>query len=368
MALSNEYKKQINAFCDANCTTTAEDIIMRAREQETMSTYTEEKVVNYTERKRKKLVWRLAVPAACLLLMGTTVMAATGHLGSLFRTVFQDDTTADIVDKGYLYEINQSQEDESFKVDLIAVTGDKNTPKLVFDVYVKDKVMAAKTDKIRMLAYTLGEEVYANELDHYGKATGYGTKDDKIDNLYHFAMTGAPYWMTSGEPVVVDVCQITDDMDAAYGQEYHNTNLVFRFTPPADIYHPVSDVTYENIKFSHGGIDYNLVAASFGSYNSDFTFLYDFVGTSLAGDETDYAKLEKKLQENWLELVDTFTLVVDGTEYIVNSDNKGYTWCDVKGEMLPQNRCNIHPYFPSINYNEAESIVLKSGETSYTLK
>ncbi len=368
MALSNEYQKQINAFCDENCTTSTEEILMKAREKETMTTYTEKNVVNYTQRKRRKLVWRLAVPAACILLMGTTVMAATGQFQNLFRTVFEDDTTADIVDKGYLYEINQSQEDENFRIDLIAVTGDANTPKLVFDVYLKDKELAARNDRIRMLVYNLGVEQFENELDKYAPGETYGTKDKEIDNLYHFSMTGFPVWMTSGEPVVVSVWQVTLDLNNDIKTEYNDVNLEYRFTPPAGIYHPVSDASYENITFSHGGIDYNLVAGTFGSYNSEFTFIYDFVGTSLAGDETDYAKLETKLQENWLELVDTFTLVVDDKEYKVNSDNKGYTWCDVNSEVLQQNRCIIHPYFPAFNYDEAKSIILKSEEQSFRLK
>lgn len=364
-----EYKAQMNGFCDANCKTTAEDILKRAKEK-SMSGKNEnetDNVVDFTERKTKKKAWKALIPAACFLLISTTALAATGHLEELFRNIFKDETTAEIVEEGYLYEIHQTQEEDIFKSELVAVTGDAATPKLVFDVYVSDEQVVRNNDQIRMLAYVLGEEQYENELDQYGPWEAYGQKDDEIPNLYHVSMTGPSVWMTSGEPVVVDILQINVDLQNELWTTYE-TNMVYRFTPPTELYHPVSDAYYEDMKFSYGGIDYYLNNATFGVYRSELGFQYDFVGTTFAGKETDYAVLEEKLHSNWLEFVDSLVLVVDGKEYKVNPDDKGYTWCDVKGEAIGKNRCGIYPSFPSVDYENAESVILKAGDTSYTLK
>ncbi len=364
-----EYKAQMDGFCNANCKTTAEDILKRAKEKSTSNekVCASENVVDFQERKKKKKAWKALVPAACFLLIGTTALAATGQLGELFRNIFKDETTAEIVEQGYLYEIHQTVEEDIFKVELIAVTGDAETPKLLFDVYVNDEKLVAKNDQLSMSAYILGEEQYANELDKYGFWEAYGVKDEEIDNLYHVSMPGAPYWMNSGNPVVVDICQIHFDLDKELWTTYE-LNMEYRFTPPQDAFYPVSYVEYENMKFSYGGIDYYLVEAEYGSYNAVIHLEYDYIGSEFANGETDYSELEEELHNNWLEFISTVTLVVDGKIYTVDEDNQGYTWCDEKGEVYEKNHCNVHPYFPSFNYEEATSVVLKVGDVSYTLK
>lgn len=376
--VKTEYKKQMNTFCDANCTTTAEDILRLAKERmEDNSDRTEDRfakannsgnegnVIRIEEQKRKKKIWKALIPAACFLLISTTALAATGHLSTLFRTIFKDETTAEIVEQGYLYEVGQTQTEDIFQVNLVAVTGDAETPQLVFDVYVNDEELVANNDRIRVLAYTLGVEQYENELEQYGPCEAYGEKDEEIDNLYHVSMTGAPAWMTTGEPVVVDVCQINFDLDNEIWTTYE-VNMEYRFTPPSDIYYPVSDVYYEDIRFSYGGVDYNLHSGMYGPYRSELIFHCDYA--ALAENRTDYTELEGELQANWLEFVETVTLVVDGVEYKVDEIEKGYIWCDFNGEVFDKNHGSVCPYFPSIDYEKATSIVLRAGGKSYTLK
>ena len=171
----------------------------------------------------------------------------------------------------------------------------------------------------------------------------------------------------NGEEVVVDVWQIVMDEDAEIWDDRY-PNIKFRYTAPADIFYPVSYFEYEDMKFSQGGIDYYLTRGEYGPYRSELVFEYDYEGTTLVGGEDNYLELEGKLQDNWLQLVDTMVLVVDGVEYPVNAEDKGYTYCDEKGEFGKKNHCNIRPYFPSIDLETAESIVIKAGDTSYILK
>lgn len=378
--VKTEYTRQMNGFCDANCKTTAEDILKMAKERMTDNSDgigdvfakagnadNMGNVVSISEHKRKKKIWKALIPAACFLLISTTALATTGHLSTLFRNIFKDETTAEIVEQGYLYEVGQSKTEGIFQVDFVAVTGDAQTPKLVFDVYVHDEELAANNDRIYMLAYTLGMEQYENELDSYAPSEAYGEKDAEIDNLYHVSMTGAPVWMTSGESVVVDVCQIQFDLEQENPATYE-LNMEYRFTPPSDVYYPVSDVYYEDIMFSHGGIDYYLQTGLYGPYRSELIFHFDYEGAIAVEEQTDYTELEGELQAKWLDFIETVTLVVDGEEYRVDDIEKGYIWCDVEGEVFEKNHCSVCPYFPSVNYEEANSVVIKAGDKSYILK
>jgi len=362
-----KYKNEMNKFIEANCKITAEEILVLAKDSSNEEVTPYDNVIDFNMKKRSKKAWKALIPAACVLLVGTTVLAATGKLSDIFRNIFKDDKTAEIVDEGYLYEVYQVVEEDIFEIELVAVTGDAQTPKLVFDVYVNDEEAVAESDQIRMLAYTLGEEVYENELEKYAPCEAYGEKDEKVDNLYHVSMTGAPSWMNNGEPVVVDICQI-DFVQRDGSWITYELNMEYRFTPPESSYQPVRYETYTDKKFTHGGIDYYLTMIIYSSYRAEVGFEYDFEGTALAGDSTNFDEVEDKLHANWLEFIDTVTIVVDGEEYVVNEDAKGYTYCDKYGEIREINRCMVYPYFPYINYDEVNSIEVKVGDISYTLK
>lgn len=363
MKLNNEYKEEIDKFCNEYCTVDAKDILAKTKNNE--------KVIQIDEYKKRHRTWRpIAVSIACFLFMGTTVFAATGVWGDIFRNIFKDEVTAEIVDKGYLYEIGQSKEEDVFQVDLLAVAGDAETPLLVFDVYIHDEKLAKDNDKILMYAYVLGEEQYANELDNYGPCTAYGERDKDVSNLYHVSMIGPPVWMTRGEPVVVDVCEMILDLNNPnneYG-EWYDLNMEYRFTPPASIFYPVHYENYEEVKFTQGEIDYYLTSAEYGVYRTELRFQYDLEGTALLSDGAYYSTLEPELQNNWIKFVNKLSIVVDGQEYKVNEDNIGYTWCDIEGEVGKKYHCFINPYFPSIDYENATSIILKTQDISYTLK
>lgn len=378
-SLGLQYKNQIDELCVATCNVTAENILAKARERQSdaKSDITKEtddkqqqKVVPFKKSNAKKVMWKVMVAAASVLLICTTTLAATGKLSEWYDKYFGDakePVTKEIIDDGYLFDINQSVSDGIFTAELIGVTGDAETPKLAMDIYINDDELVAVHDEIRLMVYILGTYQYENELDKYGAWEGYAKQDAENPNLYHAIITGPPVWMCCGEEVVVDVWQIVMDADAKIWDDRY-PNLVFKYTAPAEVFHPVNYFEYENMKFSHGGIDYYLTRGEYGPYRSEFAFEYDYEGTTLAGGEDNYWKLEQKLQDNWLELVDTMVLVVDGVEYKVNQEDKGYTYCDEKGEFGKKNHCNIHPYFPSVDLDAAESIIIKAGDTSYTLK
>ena len=379
MSFNENYKKQMDNFCNENLTITASDILAKANTQKKETAC---EIIDFKPKKTKKFTTFIAAAVACVMLTSITALAATGVLGQWIDQIFGDKVTAEIVDKGYLYEINQSKEDDNFRIDLITVTGDSSAPKLIFDVYIKDENVAKATDKILLHAYILPEEKMENEIDDYAPSMGIGVKDENAEGLYHVLMDGPMAWLTGGDEVMVKVSNVilnpttegTGIEDAGDVSDYNGkecdewiaADLQYRFTPEAGNFHPISDIIYdEGISFDYNGISYSLTRGEYGVYASMMTFEYDFVGSDFAKGETEYEKLEEDLHKNWRGFIKDVTLIVDGTEYKVNDKETemGYTYCNPETK-----HCNTLPYFPSFEYKSAKTIVLKHGDTSYTLK
>ncbi len=381
MSYNENYKKQMDNFCNENLTMTATDILAKAKASETEAT---SKVIQFKPKKAtKKITGFVAAAVACVTLTSVTALAATGVLGQWIDQIFGDKVTAEIVDKGYLYEINQSKEDENFRIDLVAVTGDSSAPKLIFDVYIKDENVAKGTEKILLHSYVLSEDEFENNLDNYAPSMALGVKDENAEGLYHVLMDGPMVWLTSGEKVSVKVSNVilnpttkgTGIPGAGRKEEYTRKEYVdtwvqadirYSFTPAVTDFHPISDIIYdEGISFSYNGISYNLTRGEYGEYASMMSFEYDYIGSEFAKGETEYEKLEEQLHNNWRSFIKDVTLIVDGTELKVSDKETemGYTYCNPETK-----RCNTLPYFPSFDYKSAQTIVIKHGDTSYTLK
>ncbi|MBQ8791851.1 MAG: hypothetical protein IJZ51_11165 [Ruminiclostridium sp.] len=380
MNFNETYKKQMDNFCDENITASANDILLKAKSAEAPS---ESRIIEFKPKKKaKKFTAFIAAAVACSMVASVTALAATGVLGQWINQIFGDKVTSEIVDKGYLYEINQSKEDENFRIDLIAVTGDSSTPKLLFDVYLNGEDMVKATDKILLHAYILPEEIMKNEIDDYAPSMGIGVKDENAEGLYHVLMDGPMAWLTGGDEVMVKVSNVilnpttegtgiedAGDVSDYIGKECDEwiaADLQYSFTPAATNFHPISDIIYdEGISFNHNGISYNLTRGEYGVYASMLSFEYDYLGTEFAKGETEYEKLEAKLHENWRSFIKDVTLIVDGTEYKVNAKETemGYTYCNPETK-----HCNAVPYFPAFEYENTQNIVLKYKDTSYTLK
>ena len=54
-------------------------------------------------------------------------------LATDLREVYKDEVSAKIVERGYFYEVNRVAEDENYRIEFKAVTGDMEKPKLVMD-------------------------------------------------------------------------------------------------------------------------------------------------------------------------------------------------------------------------------------------
>ncbi len=385
MDFKQEYSRQVDVLCNTANPISGEEMLRRIKE----ASGKEEK----TGIRMKRTVKMTALIAACIAALSMTLTVAAGAAGigplaDLFRELFHDETTAQIVEEGCVYEVGKTASDGIFQTNFIAVTGDEQTPKFLLDIYIHDEAVAAENDVIGVCMYTLGVQQYEQELDSYGTCDGLAYKDETIPNLYHASIVGAPAWVTTGEEFVTDVCMIVLDIDEQITEAdraasneigysiylypkdmtIRNTHMEFRTTLPEDHFHVVEYRAYDDMKFSYHGIDYYFYYAEYGAYRTDLYFWYRFEGSSLTGEETDYWEVELLLENNWHKLANELVLTVDGTQYTVDENNPGYTWCDTEGELGEKNRCSVCPTFPFIDYANAESITLSFGEVSYTLK
>lgn len=356
----DDYKVAMDNLTEATCSISADDILQKANQTQNMVAF------RLTSRKarRKRLV---ILAAACItfLAMTTTALAGTagyGPLAEVFSNLFHDNTSADLVEKGYLYEINQSvtTEDGKYTVDLIAATGDESTPYLLIDVTLHDEALAKANDEITIYAYTLGVEQYENELEHYAYFDAKAYKDEKVDNLYHAELLGAPAWLTSGEEVVVDVCRIDTSVDTVPPYEWamHELHAEFRFTPPKGTYHEVITEYYEdqNIVLTNGEYEYKFEWISFGPYYAELVF-------DMECDDPNRNELEELHNEKWSEFIHQVTLIADGVEYTVTEED-GYVFFDDPERSFAR----MWPQFPAVDIHNVTSLSLKYNGEEFKLK
>ena len=89
--MNNEYKRQIDSLCDEKITLTADDILNKAKQEQPEIKMTPSK-------KRFKPIVFVAAATAGVMLLGGTAVAATGGWGSFIKTLFGDNTTAQIAE------------------------------------------------------------------------------------------------------------------------------------------------------------------------------------------------------------------------------------------------------------------------------
>jgi len=371
MSVKMMYKQQVDAFCNEKNAMTAEEMLWIAKERVSGQEQREKtaNVIDLTEQRKKKNAFGKVLSAACIIMVctlavATTALAATGKLGEVLQKIFKDETSAELVEQGYYYEVNQSVKEDIFRIDLLAVTGDAQTPKLVFDVWVNDPNITQGNDRIFLSAYTLGVEQYENELDQYGMCDGSGYQDAENKNLYHVVMDGAPVWISYGEPCVVSVREIRFKHIA----RPYEVNMEYRLeVPPMDL-HPVVSDYFGGVLVSEKKDGFYLNYANYGAYYTELIFIFDYDGQSLEGKYTTQDGLDSLLQMRWRDYADDLRLVVDGVKYEAIANEAGYVWCDKEGESGPKNRCYVAPRFPAVDYQSAKKISLKQGNEEYRLK
>lgn len=369
----NSYKNAVDVICKENFKTTGQAMLEMAKKASP-----EERDSNMTGKKKIKMFRRGILAASLVLILGTTVSAmGYGPLADYFRKNFSgDNVTAQIIEEGRYHEIGQEITQDAFTVTLNAITGDKEHPKLLFDVVVNDESLTEGKDSICLYAYILDEPTYLFQFENYIMWVAWGDKDSEVSNLYHVCMDGPSYWLNGEHNVVAAIKHISLDLpkvDGAWDLKYvdasipvYDVNMEYRFVPSETAFKDTNKQEYQGIVLQDNGISYEVYTVSYNSYDTNLRVLYDFIGTPLAGDETNYDKVKEAFNEAWRSYSATFVLRVDGKDY--TPMELGYTYCDKDGEFLEANQCNAWVLFPSIDYDNASSIILVAGDQSYPLK
>ncbi|MBQ9981876.1 MAG: hypothetical protein IJP18_04845 [Oscillospiraceae bacterium] len=365
MDIKKEYQNQVDLHCNRNCNISGEEMLALVKRNSFKIAGNPNK-----PKKIKHIKKFMIIAAACISTLGitATVAGAAGYgpLSSLLRDVFNDDTTAELIDEGYLYNVDMSAHDGIFKVDFLATTGDEETPKLIFDIYVNDTVLVENNDTIDVTSYVLGANEYKNNKDEYCPCISTAQKDADIPNLYHLIITETPAWITSGETFVACISEITTDTSSDTPKIY-NTNIAFELTTPAESYRDITYEYYDNLAFNRQGINYVINQTTFGMYKTSIDFYYSLSGSDITGDSKDYYKYENELHENWTALANDIIINVDGVEYKVNQDGIGESWFDENSDKYSPD-CYTHLTFPAVNYDDASKITISAGDICYTLK
>ncbi len=381
------YTKQMNDLCEKNCNITAEDILVKAKSRSGTSENkiepsikaetnsgklpdTDSNITAFNSGKKKALRFANIAAAAvvCFLLAGTSLLAATGHLGNILKNIMGDEKSTELAEKGYVYEVQETLSDENFNVTLVGFTGDRNVPMVTFDISVNDPELVAEYNKMSIKVYTLGVEQFENELDHYTYFEAEGVKDDEVENLYHFSVTGAPVWLSYGEEAVIQICEITLKGNGKPWDIY-DVDFEYRVTIPADSFHPVPFFSFEDRGFTYNDIKYTLNAVQYGYYYTQVSLYSDTIAQNPPTTSTEQSVASDRMDNNWLSIAPKAILIVDGTEYaILEEEGYSYVWMDSEGDASKPYRCYMHLFFPDIDYGSAKDIILEIGGESVTLK
>lgn len=409
MKINELYIEQTNQFCEANCKITAEDILAKAKQRQAENVLAKtpaeknEKVV--TMPSGKKTMFRLShVVAACLaifVLTGTTILAFSGKIGNFlgdagttviafderkmeffFRDVLGDETTAELVGKGYLYEINQTQEDENFRIDVVAASGDIENAKLAVDVYVKDDELAAANDRIYLVCYMTepGEEV-VKDPNGCSVSGGYGIKDESVDNLYHvlidissnhseveYHFTTVITTFASDEDQELYVYDFLPSLESHPFWRFHSTDICFNITIPAEAYSILPSRQYKEVVYHGTKYEYHLDSVEYGYYDMKLNFEFDFESDFVADSEDAMRTYGRYMSTELHSMLQDAVLIIDDKEYYYDDEFVPDGYCTFSDKEGASDHCEITVYFPATDYFDADTILLRIGDETYDLK
>ena len=201
-----KYNRLINEFSVANCKVKEEDIMMKA---------------NRTQKKS----WRsltVIIASIAFVLIGTTVSAATGliDLSSIFKRVFEDEITQELVDQGAMQQLNILAQKDSYTLTFEGITGDSNTSFGLFKL-VDELGQLGNPSLLRINVKIVGMNIVEEErLSEFGYCfnDSFTTLEDE-PNTYYLKVRAPAYWTSNPNQ---DLYVLMDDVTVYYGDlEYH---------------------------------------------------------------------------------------------------------------------------------------------------
>lgn len=204
-----KYSKIIDEFSDRNCNVNEHDVIM--------SSY----------RTHKKSWKKLAVVVTCIMLVfvGTTSYAAgLIDLPGLFKKIFNDEVTGELIEEGVVYGVNLAAQNENYTITFEGITGDSSTQFGVFK-------LVDNTGKIGVPSwFELDVKIVGTSVLEEGRLSEYGrcitdsftTLEDEV-NAYYIKVNMPSYWIYDSEE---DIYILLEGVTAYYGDIEYYPNSV----------------------------------------------------------------------------------------------------------------------------------------------
>lgn len=183
--------------------------------------------------------WALITAAFIFIISGTTLVAtATGLLDvtNIFRKGFDDKVSADLVEGGVVQELDIINETDDFILKLVALTGDRETQKVLFELTPKNELPVA--DEIRLMGQTFSPDIMKEgTYNNYGvtETTGYEFDYDDEKKTYYFSYKLPPFWIRDLDEDVVLRISAIKLYNRGTIQKYASCNLIYQFTPDRTI-------------------------------------------------------------------------------------------------------------------------------------
>lgn len=360
MSMQTDYREQVDRMCGSAELPDGKELLEMAK------IYSQNGDTAVQPRRKIRIIRRsIMIAAACATVVGMTAIGAGaagyGPFSGLFREKYHDDTTAELVEQGYLYEINQSFTDGIYRADLIAVSGDRENPQLIIDLYIDNPAIAEINDTVKIGVYTLGVEQYEHELKDYCWFDGIAYRDAEIPNLYHASVRGAPYWMSYGEECVIDITAI-DRKDLNGMQVIDRIHMETRLTIPQEAFQETISDYYsdeDQMILHFNDIDYQLVQANYSIYQTEICMRVNSeqFRTATAGESkhSDDLELDEALNQ-------ALILTVDGIDYSCKPESC-CIWHNPEDGFG-----SLAPVFPRVNFASAERVTLSAGDAILVLK
>lgn len=280
------------------------------------------------------------------------------YYAELCRNVFHDEVTATAIELNFIQKINQikASADGSYIVDFKAITGDSSNPMLIFDLYVNNPDIMTLHHGFEVDAYTLGVEVFENELEHYGYNDCMVYQDAQNKGLYHGLMRGAPAWLCGDEEAVIYFNQLK------IGYTTLPIDIEYRIKPVSEKYLPT---TYKYLArtIPFEGIKFTLDSVECGLYGSDASFSFDFLGQPWANGATDFEQVRSIAEATWENLKACSYFLVDGNPVSIDSSVHEWAYSDSVDKQ-----CHVYMSFYGINFPYAKSVSFVCGGKTIKLK
>lgn len=280
-----------------------------------------------------------------------------GEMSERLTNFPTDDIARAIMERGYYYELDNVVKDGSFKMELVAATGETYTPLLLLNIHVDSEELISQYDKIEVFSYCLEQSTYDNDIQSYGQGKACGVQDEVDPHVYHVTVPAGIDLSTSYEPVVFDMTKIRLGSETTGWVEYDVSLKETLSIPHSLAFYPGYVIPNTSYKLQSDTITYELSWIDIGYYESRLEFSYD-VEESLGGAPNYFADYSQ-----YYTFIQKVILEINGVEYRV--DSRFYPTIN---KTEDGRKFYVNAPFPGVVEDEIKSMIVKYRDTEYKIR